>query len=110
MLLQETLYFLICLLAPVVAEQGTCPVAWEEDVAGALHLLQQFQSRTDVFHGVLFAQRMVQVTQYAGCPRLNAPVFGLAEAFEQPVLSGLVGGQGTGDKIELPLAVRIAEA
>lgn len=82
---QETHHFFISRAAEMIAQQGRGPVFRKENISCALYFLQHLESRTDVFHRLLLAQRMVQITYHGSRPRLYPPVFRYKQAVEQSI-------------------------
>ena len=108
--LEEFLNFLPCLRTAVAAEQGSCPVAREENVAGALDFLEDVEAGTDVSDGGGLAQGVVEVAEYGGCPGLYASVFGLHEALEEGVAGSFVRIYRSGDVVEAAEPVGVGQA
>ena len=107
---EESLHFPVCLFAFMVSEQGACPILGEEDVAGALHFLKHFQSRTDILYRISLAQRVVEVSQGAGCPRFDASVLGFQERLEEGIHLQGVRRHGLYDEVELTFPVGVGDS
>ena len=90
MLFQELLHDGIGLGGVVAAKGGGDPLLGEEDVAGALDILQGFQGGADVADGFFLAERVVEETECGLHPGLVAPVLRPEQGLEDAVADGPV--------------------
>ena len=86
------------------------PALRKEDIACALDLGQQFQTRRNESQRVLLSQRVIQIMQRLEHPRLAAPVLDLSKALECLFAHGGVGGKCGHDELEFGFAVGILRA
>ena len=93
----------------VPPEGGGDPLLGEEDVTGALDLLEDVQGGADVVEGFGLAERMVEEAESRLHPGLVAAVFRQQERLEDAVADGLVRRNGGPDEVELAEAVGVAD-
>ena len=91
------------------AERGVEPPLGEEDVAGALDLLQQIEAGPEVRFRRARPQRVMQEAEGGQHPRLAGAVGRVAQGGEERVPDGAVGRQRRHDELERRAAVRVVD-
>src|SRR5690606_21065827 len=94
----------------VSAEQCVGPVRREEDITGSLYLRQQFERRAQVLLGRCAAQRMIQVGERIGDPRLAAAVGGVGQTSDEIVTDCVLRRYRGHHDLEARAAIRVLEA
>ena len=83
LLRKETFHRFSGRLAVMAAERRVCPVRRKENIARALNLAKQLQSRPQIFFGLWPAQRMVEICEPFRSPWLASSVPHVRETFEK---------------------------